>query len=390
MSFGFKLIWMLFCLKFDVKNVGIIKYVEMVFKGEKMSRRKLTIEYVRKYYENEGYLYLSTTYTNNSTKELVQCPEGHQYEVSFNSFQQGHRCAKCGGVKKYNYEDVKKYYESFGYTYLSKKYTNNSTKELVQCPKGHQYVMSFNSFQQGHRCPDCVGNKKLEYEDVKKYFKERGYSYLSLTYTNNKKKELVQCPKGHQYEVCFSDFKNGGNRCPKCAGNKKYTIEDVRKCYEGFGYLYLSKKYENTRTKELVQCPKGHQYEVSFGNFKAGYRCPFCAAEMTSSKGEKEVGQFVKSLLQHDIDIVLNDRTQILNPLTNCFLELDIWISSMKKGLEFNGTYYHDFFDVKQRDKIKVEECKRLGIDLLIVNEENWRKNQEAEKKVIEQWLKSN
>jgi len=33
--------------------------------------------------------------------------------------------------------------------------------------------------------------------------------------------------------------------------------------------------------------------------------------------------------------------------------------------------------DRKHKDKIKINQCKKLGIDLLVINEEDWISNKE-------------
>ena len=52
--------------------------------------KKLTYEFVKQQYEKEGYKLLSK-YKDCRTKDLLECPEYHEYEVKYNDFQQGHR-----------------------------------------------------------------------------------------------------------------------------------------------------------------------------------------------------------------------------------------------------------------------------------------------------------
>ena len=354
--------------------------------------KKLKYEYVRKYIEGFGYVLLSKEYVNNNTKLLIQCPKGHEYSVCFGSFKNGRRCPLCAGNKKLTHEDVRKYFKDRNYLYLSTTYTNNNTKELVQCTSGHQYEVKFNDFKNGSRCPICAGNKKHTYKFVKKYFKNEGYLYLSTKYANIHTKELVQCPEGHQYKVSFANFKNGSG-CPVCSikirsEKRKHTIEYVKKCYENEDYKYLSTTYTNNKTKELVQCPEGHQYEVSFRDFKnSGSRCPICWANATSSKAEIEIQELVKTLTDN---VICNDRSQIVNTNTGNNLELDIYLPDLKKAIEYNGTFWHSSKEAKIKDKMKVDQCKNLGIDLLVINEADYINNKEGVKNKIKQWLLTN
>lgn len=191
--------------------------------------------------------------------------------------------------KKWSYEDVKKYIESFNYKLISKEYINSREKILVQCDKGHIYETTFNSFKnKKSRCPICNGGIRYNYEYVKEYIESFGYKLLSKEYTNARSKLKVQCDKGHIYEVTFDNFKHG-YRCPYCAGNIKYNYEYIKKYIESFGYELISKEYIGVFDKLIVKCPKGHIYEVNFNNFKNGYRCPIC----NQSSGEQEISRIL-------------------------------------------------------------------------------------------------
>jgi len=71
-------------------------------------------------------------------------------------------------------------------------------------------------------------------------------------------------------------------------------------------------------------------------------------------------------------NVITNDRTKILNSKTNKHLELDVYLPLLNKAIEFNGRYWHSFEDVMQRDIFKIGECKRLGIELLVINEQDY------------------
>ena len=58
--------------------------------------------------------------------------------------------------KKLTYEFVKKAFENNGYTLLSEEYKNNQTKLDYICPKGHINSMIWASWKRGHRCPTCA------------------------------------------------------------------------------------------------------------------------------------------------------------------------------------------------------------------------------------------
>jgi ribosomal protein S27E len=337
-------------------------------------KKKLTYEYVKEQIEKEGYKLLSKEYFNAQTKLKVKCSKGHKYKVNWGHFQQGNRCPECSGKKKLTHEYVKEYIEKEGYKLLSKEYKNAFTKLKTICPNGHKYKVKWNDFQQGYRCSECSGNKKLTHEFVKEQIEKEGYKLLSKTYKNNKNKLKVKCPKDHEYEVVYDCF-NHGQRCSECSGNKKLTHEFVKEQIEKDGYKLLSKEYKNSNTKLKVKCPKGHVYKVVWDSFKQGIRCPKCYDESTSSKAEIEIFEFIKNI--YDDIIISNDRTQIVNPETGFNLELDIWLPELNKAIEFNGVYWHSLPKRKIRDKIKKQQCKENNINLLIIDENLWNFNKE-------------
>jgi len=168
---------------------------------------------------------------------------------------------------------------------------------------------------------------------------------------------------------------------------KKLTYDELKEYIESKGYKLLSGLYNNVHQKILIKCPLGHEYKVHFNNFVQGSRCPLCCRcrESTSSKGEKEVLKYICSLT--DTTVVPNDRTHIINPKTNQYLELDIFLPKIMKAIEYNGAFWHSSEKVIWKDMQKVLQCEKLGIDLLVVHEDNWIDYKDIVKKMIKNWI---
>jgi len=98
----------------------------------------------------------------------------------------------------------------------------------------------------------------------------------------------------------------------------------------------------------------------------------------TTSKGEKEVLEFVKSVYHGTI--IENDRTQMEPNSENNWIEnheLDIWLPDIKVAIEYNGTYWHSLPHKITDDHFKQLQCESKGIKLLCVLEEDWISNRE-------------
>ena len=117
--------------------------------------QKLTYDQVHKVFEDGGCELLSEKYKNNNTKMRYKCCCESISEICLNNFQQGKRCMKCSGNKKYTYEEVKKIFKEAKCELLEKRYKNSSTKIKYRCSCGEINQAKFNHFRQGHRCNKC-------------------------------------------------------------------------------------------------------------------------------------------------------------------------------------------------------------------------------------------
>lgn len=349
--------------------------------------KKYDYEYVKKYVESYGYELLSTEYKRSDMPLFLMCPKGHKYYSSFSWFKnKNSRCTHndCVRNKKHTYEHVKETIEKEGYKLLSTEYTSTNVPLDVQCDKGHLWKVSFKEFKHGTRCRYCYGNDFRTQEEIKKAINVDGYKMLS-EYKGAKSKLSICCPEGHIFEMRPNNFKNG-QRCPVCAGNIRYDIDFVNSIVENEGYKLLSKEYKNAHQKLKIICPNEHVFDMRFSDFKnGGQRCPKCSFIDKKSKPESEIYEYLKTLTNEQI--IENDRSIVKNPLTNFMLELDLYIPTLKKAIEFNGIYWHSKENVKQRDVEKMKQCKERGIELLVVDEREWLddKNQCLDK--IKNWI---
>jgi hypothetical protein len=131
---------------------------------------KLSTEYVKDFLKERGYTLLTNEYENAKQKLKVVCENGHVREVTFSRVgYKTQRCSLCvADESKLSIEYVKQVFENDGYTLTSKKYGGARKKLHVKCPEGHAWFVSLNKFKdQGQRCPQCSfsgGNSRMESE----------------------------------------------------------------------------------------------------------------------------------------------------------------------------------------------------------------------------------
>ncbi len=322
-------------------------------------------EKFKKMVNKVGYKLLSE-YKNNKTKVKIRCNYGHEYDVTPSSFKNGSRCPVCvGKCPVQAKEHFLELLEKERYELLS-EYKNTRTKVKLRCSKGHEWDIKPNSFKSmNSRCPKCSGKCK---EQAKEHFlelleKER-YKLLS-EYKNNHSKVKLKCPKGHEWDVQPGNFKNG-QRCPKCSNccpiqAKEQFIKQLTK----EGYELIS-EYIGNKTKIKIKCPKGHEWDVQPSSFKLKYhRCPHCEG----STGQR----LLQSMLEeYNLGKVIYNDREILGGL-----ELDIYYPDLNIAIEYQGNYWHNRPETKERDKRKRKLCDEKCIYLIEVWDDDFLRDKE-------------
>jgi len=284
---------------------------------------------------------------------------------------------------KHNFDYIKDRIEAEGYILLNTEYKSNKKKLTLICPGGHQWLARWDAFQSGSRCYTCFGKPKHSYTYIKDKIETEGCFLISKQYKGAFNKIKIQCSEGHIFSMKFNNFQQG-QRCPECRlENMRLSFEYVKELIEKEGYSLLSTNYINCKEKLKLKCNEGHIYNASYNCFQQGERCPICYANCQTSKLEKEVLDIVKKFTKEFI--IENDRTQLINPITNRYLELDIWIPSLNKAIEFNGEYWHK--NNVYKDKQKLKQCKDKDISLMVIKEEDWKRDKDICINSIKEWL---
>lgn len=286
-------------------------------------------------------------------------------------------------MKKLTIEFVKAEFEKEGYVLLSKKYKNNEQKLKYICLNKHNHSITWANWYKGVRCPYCAGNKKLTIEIIRKDFKKRGYNLLTVKYKGNKQKLKFICPNNHHYQINWHDWQSG-IRCAYCEGNAKLTIEFIRKEFAKEGYKLLSTTYKNCAQKLKFTCAKGHNHSVSWNKWQQGDRCLFCK----ESKGEGMVASFL------DENNIKYERQKRFDDCRNKKpLPFDFYISDFNMLIEYDGMFHYvkikgidnDLKAQQYRDKIKTKYASKNNIKLLRIPYWEFNNIEEILKKELEE-----
>lgn len=241
--------------------------------GELNMRPKITYEFVKEYFEKEGYMLISKEYNRAKDYLITLCPNFHEYLVTWDAFRggkgkKGRRCPICS-KRKITIDDVIDLCNEIGYQLLSKVYKNSKTKLSFKCPEGHTFPMTWSNIKHNNRrCPECQGLKRWSFEEVKKYFENRGYILFTDSYENVNQRLNYQCPEGHLSSTTFNKFKNAEHGCDYCGGSKTLDIEFVRSEFAKAGLLLLKQKYINAGEPIKFECFCGNIDTVTYRRFK--------------------------------------------------------------------------------------------------------------------------
>lgn len=245
--------------------------------------------------ENGGYEFLGFIgdWKGNETKIMIRCDKGHEYEAhQSNFYHHKKKCAACvGGVRKSADDamvEIKDNLDKRGYTLLEViggVYKNTKTRFKVQCDHGHTYDTTFSCIvYKKVGCKFCANNIKKTNDEMQEEIENlnSGHKFIEFVggkFENARTKMLMECPNGHRYKIGVINFKTG-QRCYRCVG-KGRTIDDVKNDIDslntGYKFHGFDGEYKNLQVKMIMECPKGHMYKVLFSKFMTGRRCPTCS-----------------------------------------------------------------------------------------------------------------
>lgn len=333
---------------------------------------------------NNKYDYSKVDYKATHTKVCIICPEHGEFWQEPSSHLSGCGCPKCGRLRTLNARTddtltfINKSIKIHGnyYDYSLTSYINNSTNVCIICPEHGEFWQTPRSHLQGKGCPSC-GKKKIsnKRKSTTKLFIERAnkvhnyfYNYDNVRYVNCYESVCITCPEHGEFwqkPTCHLS----GRGCPKCGREKtteKQTMpieEFIQKAQNIHNdkYNYSKVVYKGSKTKVCIICPEHGEFWQTPDSHLNGSGCPKC--NIIVSKAEDEI-------------------TKLLNPL-ECERgnrkilggkEIDIYVPSLKVGIEYNGLMWHsEAYGKNKRYHInKLEECHRQGINLIQIFEDEW------------------
>jgi len=346
-----------------------------------MSKKNTTKTFIEKAKQIHGdrYDYSKVSYTNNKTNITIICKKHGKFSQRPDKHLIGQGCPFCSKtMKSSNNSFIEKAKQIHGdrYDYSKVEYVNSHTKVCIICPEHGEFFQDPHNHLKGKGCPICSKsihkNKKYTTETfVQEANKVHNckYDYSKTEYIDMLTKVCIICPKhGEFYQLPYLHLK--GSSCKKCAHeelglSKRLTTEDfIEKSNKIHNnkYDYSKTEYVTGKNKVCIICPKHGEFWQAPWRHLDGNGCPKCVHHI--SKAESEIFDYITSLIGKE-NVIQSER-KLIPPK-----EIDIYVPSLKIGIEYNGLFWHSNIEKSNHLK-KLNACKEKGVKLIQIFEDEY------------------
>ena len=346
-----------------------------------------TEEFIKKATEKHSgeYTYGKSVYVNPETKVIITCKKHGDFEQTPFAHLSGQGCPKCAGRGLSQDEIIERFRSVHGdeYDYSKVVFTRMRDKVCIICPKhGEFWQTPDKHYKHAQGCPECAKSKRNADKKVtKEKFIERAtklfngfYDYSKVEFNDSKKDYItIICPKHGEFKHKVH-WHLAGHGCSQCAIEKSRITTDafVARAMELHKEKYDYSKSNIVRTKDEISivCPIHGEFKQTIESHLKGSGCPICGK--VESAAEHELYEYICSLVGKD-NVIHNDRT-VLNGK-----EIDIYVPSLKIGIEYNGVVWHSEKFGKDRyyHLSKLEAANKAGVQLIQIFEDEYTTRKE-------------
>jgi DNA-directed RNA polymerase subunit RPC12/RpoP len=280
-------------------------------------------------------------------------------------------------ARKLNFEELKTELRLKSIEVLSTKYINSTTPIEVRCLTcGRIWQPVPNSLRQGSGCPACALKRRVKKrtyttDQVAALLRGMGIKLLS-DYNQSQKPILVRFDKcGHEQMRSWNVLQHGFG-CSKCARNARATPAD----YEAIAAKFNGRVIQIAKTatsSSTWRCQFGHVFHRTYTSIK--HLQTFCRV-CSGSYSEMLCRQIAERLFKKRFRPI---RLKGMRSHKGRPLELDIYNSELKIGIEHNGAHHYAVQSnwsgadglrlQKLHDETRRQYCQANGILLIEIRE---------------------
>lgn len=336
-----------------------------------------------------------------------ECSEGHEWQARISNRVRGSNCPNCNTRTRTVAQGNASLSELPQYDYLvaewhpdnalspSQVSPGQDIKVLWQCQENPSHTWETRvgaRVKDKSMCPECAGRRNEGKHYVSEYpeLAKEWHPDNTLTpdeVTDGSGRDIKwQCSQDsrHTWRMAPYHRVTRGIGCPVCAGIK--VISGVNDLSSDADYgSFLSSEWHPTKNDGLTpqqvsvrsnkkvwwQCSTDSTHEwqaVVYSRTRKGKEstCPTCSAARSVSKAEEEL---LEQLQAWGFEV----QTSVRHLLPK--REIDLYVPSLKLGIEFNGLYWHSTAirpDVEYHQN-KQRLARDAGIELIGIWEDDWR-----------------
>lgn len=257
----------------------------------------------------------------------------------------------------------------------------SAKKVLWVCDCGREKKIVVHSVTNGYttRCGMCN-----VVEDVRVFGKWTLSESVSVTSGSEKKVHAV-CACGNSSYVRIADLFSGkSTKCGKCSISGRGWYEQHEDTLKSLklpvspndippGWTILKQTVESSASPFLAECGAcGGDYFPIWNNFRRGMSITCGCSSNRISTWHSSILEFINSLgVEARSEFSLNG------------LKYDIAIPEKKIIMELNGLRWHSMEQSKRQDKKKYENALNSGFNLIVLFDDEWRRDPEKVKNLI-------
>lgn len=258
-------------------------------------------------------------------------------------------------------------------------------KAWWKCAKGHHWMCSIASRNQGHNCPFCCRNKLISTDEFFQMILRYNPNIELLSeYIGENKKIKFKCKNCGMIFEKYSYVLTKEWACPNCSAikRKKIELEKLKqKIYIEDNSIEIIGEYVNCHTKIECRCLRcGNIFKMTPINIKSGQRCPKCGIKKNAKRQTKKKEDFIQEL--HDINPNIEIIGEYINSHTkleaSCLLCGNHWLVTPQDLLHGNGcpkcshtstsfferVIFNSFSYALGREKVISRDRKLIGKEL--------------------------
>ena len=258
----------------------------------------------------------------------------------------------------------------------SNVHSGSGKKYYWVCNQKHSFLDTASHRKEGRGCPVCSGRQLVKgfndletvHPELVKQWNNKNNSLPSDYLPGSNIKVWWRCDNDHEWEAEIYSRTKQQNGCPYCSGRYPIVGEnDLETMHPIIALEWHPNKNHNLKPNQVKeksnkkvwwQCSKGHEWEARISNrIVSRTNCPICSSELRTSFPEQSIFYYLSKLIERVDSRFIIDKKGT---------EIDIYLPSLKIGIEYNGHYYHKN---KKRDQEKLEFIESSGIRIFRIIE---------------------